>query len=67
MIARAMASAGIAVSEERQVLNVQTESGPTVYLSSPGRQGSYSLGLSLLCARWLIRMLPQQREKQAGS
>lgn len=36
-----------------------------VSLPSPGRQGSYSLGTSPLCARWPIRMLPQQIKKQA--
>jgi len=38
---------------------------PDGFLLSLGRQRSHSLGTSPLCARWPIRTLPQQPEKQA--
>jgi len=64
LVAWAMASAGILVSQEPQGLSRSENKRPDG-LSFPGRQESHLLGMSPLCVRWLIRTLPQQLEKKA--
>jgi len=60
LVVRAVASEGIPASKKRQSLSRSDGKRLDGFLLSLG----HSLGTSPLCARWPIRTLPQQPEKQ---